>query len=195
MKTTILSEYGFHEALLGMGLSHGKTSGITSLWDIHNDASLKERALKLAGLGSGHDKFLRMIVFTLDITAPLYWWKQFDTYKVGTVAQSESTMHTLMKNPLTPEMFEGGLFPDLVRSLNVVGKQDGFETLNRCLPQSFLQRRIVQANYAVLANIIVQRTGHKLPEWKTFIESVLWGVQRPELLRKAAGISHETASA
>lgn len=178
MKTTILSEYGFHEALLGMGLSHGKTSGITSLWDIRDDASLKERALKLAGLGSGHDKFLRMIVVTLDITAPLYWWKQFDTYKVGTVAQSESTMHTLMKKPLTPEMFESGLFPDLVRSLNVVGKQDGFETLNRCLPQSFLQR-----------------TGHKLPEWKTFIESVLWGVQRPELLRKAAGISHETASA
>ena len=89
MKTTILSEYGFHEALLGMGLSHGKTSGITSLWDIHNDASLKERALKLAGLGSGHDKFLRMIVVTLDITAPLYWWKQFDTYKVGTVAHEE----------------------------------------------------------------------------------------------------------
>ena len=136
-----------------------------------------------------------MIVVTLDITAPLYWWKQFDTYKVGTVAQSESTMHTLMKAPLTPEMFEGGLFPDLVRSLNVVGKQDGFETLNRCLPQSFLQRRIVQTNYAVLANIIVQRTGHKLLEWKTFIESVLWGVQRPELLRKAAGSPHETASA
>ncbi|MFQ8737578.1 MAG: hypothetical protein ACLSAH_17615 [Bilophila wadsworthia] len=103
MKTTILSEYGFHEALLGMGLSHGKTSGIISLWDIRDDASLKERALKLAGLGSGHDKFLRMIVVTLDITAPLYWWKQFDTYKVGTVAQSESTMHTLMKKPLTPE--------------------------------------------------------------------------------------------
>ena len=140
MKTTILSEYGFHEALLGMGLSHGKTSGITSLWDIRDDASLKERALKLAGLGSGHDKFLRMIVVTLDITAPLYWWKQFDTYKVGTVAQSESTMHTLMKKPLTPEMFESGLFPDLVRSLNVVGKQDGFETLNRCLPHSFLHR-------------------------------------------------------
>ena len=59
MKTTILSEYGFHEALLGMGLSHGKTSGITSLWDIRDDASLKERALKLAGLGKGHDKFLR----------------------------------------------------------------------------------------------------------------------------------------
>lgn len=55
------------------GLSHGKTSGITSLWDIRDDASLKERALKLAGLGSGHDKFLRMIVVTLDITAPLYW--------------------------------------------------------------------------------------------------------------------------
>ena len=77
----------------------------------------------------------------------------------------------------------------------MVGKQDGFETLNRCLPQSFLQRRIVQTNYAVLANIIVQRTGHKLLEWKTFIESVLWGVQRPELLRKAAGSPHETARA
>ena len=92
MKTTILSEYGFHEALLGMGLSYGKTSGVTSLWDIRDDAGLKERALKLAGLGKGHDKFLRMIVATLDVTAPLYWWKQFDTYKIGTAAQSESTM-------------------------------------------------------------------------------------------------------
>ena len=195
MKTTILSEYGFHEALLGLGLSHGKTSGITSLWDIRDDASLKERALKLAGLGKGHDKFLRMIVVTLDITAPLYWWKQFDTYKVGTVAQSESTMHTLMKKPLTPEMFEGGLADLLLGHLEELRQRGDFATLNRHLPQSFLQRRIVQTNYAALANIIVQRTGHKLPEWKTFIESVLWGVQRPELLRKAAGISHETASA
>lgn len=195
MRTTILSKYGFHEVLLGMGLSHGETSGTTSLWDIHDDASLKERALKLAGLGKGHDKFLRTIVVTLDITTPPYWWKQFDTYKVGTVAQSESTMHTLTKNPLTPEMFESRLFPDLVRSLNVVDKQDGFEILNHCLPQSSLQRRIVQTNCTVLANITAQRTRHKLPEWKTFIESVLWGMQRPELLWKAAGVSHETTSA
>lgn len=193
MKTTILSEYGFHEALLGMGLSHGKTSGITSLWDIRDDASLKERALKLAGLGKGHDKFLRMIVVTLDITAPLYWWKQFDTYKVGTVAQSESTMHTLMKNPLTPEMFEGGLADPLLGHLEELRQRGDFATLNRHLPQAFLQRRIVQTNYAALAGIVCQRKGHKLPEWKAFTESVLWGVQRPELLRKAA--HHETASA
>lgn len=195
MKTTILSEYGFNEALLGMGLSHGKTSGITSLWDIRDDTGLKERALNLAGLGNGHDKFLRMIVVTLDVTAPLYWWKQFDTYKVGTVAQSESTMHTLMKTSLTPEMFEGGLADPLLGHLEELRQRGDFATLNRHLPQAFLQRRIVQTNYAVLANIIVQRKGHKLPEWKTFIESALWGVQRPELLRKAVGSPHETASA
>lgn len=201
MNVLIFHESGEQAALYGLGLSFGVTSNIDPVdfmyTTLHEGVAnrLLMRACRLSGLGNGHDKFLRMLRVDLLITAPLYWWKQFDTYKVGTVAQSESTMHTLMKNPLTPEMFEGGLFPDLVRSLNVVGKQDGFETLNRCLPQSFLQRRIVQANYAVLANIIVQRTGHKLPEWKTFIESVLWGVQRPELLRKAAGISHETASA
>ena len=197
MKTTILSEYGFHEALLGMGLSYGKTSGVTSLWDIRDDAGLKERALKLAGLGKGHDKFLRMIVPTLDVTAPLHWWEQFDTYKLGMAAQSESTMHTLMKAPLTPEMFEGGLADHLLGHLEGLRQRGDFATLNRCLPQSFLQRRIVQTNYAALANIIVQRRGHKLPEWKTFIESVLWGVQRPELLRKAAAMGgrHEPNAA
>lgn len=195
MNVHVLSEYGFHEALLGMGLSHGKTSGITSLCDIRDDAGLKERALNLAGLGKGHDKFLRMIAVTLDVTAPLYWWKQFDTYKVGTVAQSESTMHTLMKNPLTPEMFEGGLADPLLGHLEELRRRGDFAALNRQLPQAFLQRRIVQTNYAVLAAILVQRKGHRLPEWEVFINAALQGVNHPELLRKAAGSPHETASA
>lgn len=193
MNVHVLSEYGFHEALLGMGLSYGKTSA-ASLRDIRDVASLKERALKLAGLGKGHDKFLRMIVVTLDVTAPLYWWKHFDTYKVGTVAQSESTMHTLMQTPLTPERFEGGLADHLLAHLEELRQRGDFVTLNRHLPQAFLQRRIVQTNYAALANIVVQRKGHKLPEWKTFIDAVLWGVQRPEVLRKAAGL-HEPSAA
>lgn len=97
MKIAILSEYGYDEALFGLGLSFGKTSN----WDFKKFnwtptyAQIEERAYKLTGLGKGHDKFLRMLMVTLDITAPLYWWKEFDTYKVGTVANSCSTMHKI----------------------------------------------------------------------------------------------------
>lgn len=181
MNVKILSEYGVNEALHGLGLSHGKTSGLP-----FNDATcikMLPRADKLAGLGKGHDKFLRMCMVTLDITAPLYWWKEFDTYKVGTVAQSESTMHTLMKNPITPDMFEGDVVGRLAcwayERLRRMGK---FDELNTFLPQSFLQRRIVMTNYAALANIIRQRTGHKLKEWAVFNTAVYSGVEFPEWL-------------
>ena len=131
----------------------------------------------------GHDKFLRQIGVVLDITAPLYWWKQMDTYKVGTVAQSESTMHTLLKNPITNDCFESGKVPDFYINFLEDLRQDGdFVKLNAWLPQSWLQRRIWTGNYAVLKNIILQRENHKLPEWKFFFDALLPALGHPELL-------------
>lgn len=182
MKITILSEHGYDEALMGLGLSFGKTSQLPDMASFQASISrqyMRERAERLAGMGGGHDKFLRAICVWLSITAPLYWWKQFDTYKVGTVTQSESTMHTLMKEGLSSAMFEGG-YPCVL--LNCIRLTGSFERLNRWLPQSYLQKRIVQTNYAALASMLAQRAQHKLPEWRLFCTQIRTDVQHPELL-------------
>lgn len=187
MRVWLMKEFGYEEALFGIGLSYGKVSGYATPEDAmqHDEWSrLCELAPTLALYGAGgHDKFLRQIGVILDITAPLYWWKQMDTYKVGTVAQSESTMHTLLKNPVTNDCFESGKVPDFYVNFLENLRQDGdFGKLNACLPQSWLQRRIWTGNYAVLKNIILQRENHKLPEWKFFFDALFPALGHPELL-------------
>lgn len=187
MRVRLMKEFGYEEALFGIGLSYGKVSGYATPEEAQqHDAwsRLCELAPTLALYGAGgHDKFLRQIGVVLDITAPLYWWKQMDTYKVGTVAQSESTMHTLLKNPITNDCFESGKVPDFYINFLEDLRQDGdFVKLNAWLPQSWLQRRIWTGNYAVLKNIVLQRENHKLPEWKFFLDALLPALGHPELL-------------
>lgn len=181
MNVHILNEYGLDEALLGLGLSFGKTSDLTTPLAVDMRLSMYDRAAKLAGLGMGHDKFLRSIVVVLDINAPLYWWSEFDTYKVGTVAQSESKMHTLMKKPLTQACFEGHIWWLHLSILERLRKAGNFEDLLNNLPMSFLQRRIVTCNYAVLRNIYCQRRKHKLPQWREFCQYLYTNLRLPEL--------------
>lgn len=188
MNVLIFHESGEQAALYGLGLSFGVTSNIDPVdfmyTTLHEGVAnrLLMRARRLSGLGNGHDKFLRMLRVDLLITAPLYWWKQFDTYKVGTVTQSESTMHTLMKSPITQNMFESGLHPDILNILENMRLAGNFDGLNNLLPHSFLQTRMVSTNYAVLQNIIRQRRGHKLREWREFISTVLGQCNHPDLL-------------
>ena len=187
MRVRLMKEFGYEEALFGIGLSYGKVSGYATPEEAlqHDEWSrLCELAPTLGLYGAGgHDKFLRQIGVVLDITAPLYWWKQMDTYKVGTVAQSESTMHTLLKNPITKDCFESGQVPDFYINFLEGVRQDGdFVKLNACLPQSWLQRRIWTGNYAVLKNIILQRDNHKLPEWKFFFDALFPVLGHSELL-------------
>lgn len=187
MRVRLMKEFGYEEALFGIGLSYGKVSGYATPEEArqHDEWSrLCELAPQLALYGcGGHDKFLRQIGVILDITAPLYWWKQMDTYKVSTVAQSESTMHTLMKKPVTKYCFEARHVPDYYVNFLEDLRQDGnFDKLNACLPQSWLQRRIWTGNYAVLKNIILQRDNHKLPEWKFFLDAIFPALGHPELL-------------
>lgn len=188
MKVLIFHESGEQAALYGLGLSFGVTSNIDPVdfmyTTLHEGVAnrLLMRARRLSGLGNGHDKFLRMLRVDLLITAPLYWWKQFDTYKVGTVTQSESTMHTLMKSPITQNMFESGLHPDILNILENMRLAGNFDGLNNLLPHSFLQTRMVSTNYAVLQNIIRQRRGHKLREWREFISTILGQCNPPDLL-------------
>lgn len=186
MRVWLMKEFGYEEALFGIGLSYGKVSGYATPEEAmqHDEWSrLCELAQKLASRGGGHDKFLRQIGVILDITAPMYWWKQMDTYKVSTVAQSESTMHTLLKNPITKDCFEFRYVPDFyIDFLEDLRKHKDFSRLNACLPQSWLQRRIWTGNYAVLKNIILQRENHKLPEWKFFFDALFPALGHPELL-------------
>ena len=147
-----------------------------------NDLALMKQ---LAGAGASHAKYRRYINVTVDITAPLYWWKEFDTYKVGTVANSESTMHTISKRDLTLDDFSHDHIDDealmtlsrLVYKLNCwrleyittehpeIRKRIWYKII-QLLPSSFNQRRTVQLNYEVLAHIWKDRKNHKLDEWR-----------------------------
>ena len=145
-----------------------------------NDKSLLSR---LANAGSDHGKFMRMIVVYLDINAPLYWWKEFDTYKVGTVANSCSTMHKIHAkefciNDFSYDQLNSNsimLLQDVVKLLN--SYRDSFiETKNKdywwqliqLLPSSYEQKRTVMLNYEVLKNMYKARKNHKLDEWHDF---------------------------
>lgn len=161
-----------------------------------NDMDLAQRMIKA---GTPNDKFLRQIFVGVDITAPLYWWKEMDTYKVGTTADSTSTMHKLASTPITKECFE---MDDYNKGLLVYEQEpynpDAFvddiwdeiighcETLRkryletkderywkeliRILPEGWLQTRQWTANYAVLRNIYHWRKDHRLSEWHQFCD-------------------------
>ena len=136
--------------------------------------------------GSEHRKYLRQICVSMDITAPLYWWKEFDTYKVGTAANSCSTMHKIHAKEFTLEDFSiEHLNEDVVekpfntiidclnffRGLYLQSKdKDDWWQMIQLLPSSYNQRRTVTMNYENVVNMIHQRTGHKLDEWNEFVE-------------------------
>lgn len=137
----------------------------------------------LRNAGTDHRKFMRMITVYLDITAPLYWWKEFDTYKVGTVANSCSTMHKIAAKEFTLEDFSHEhlgyqsirVLKDTIKVMNDFREEfiKDHEKVNwwqmiQLLPSSYNQRRTVMLNYEVLANMYKSRRNHKLDEWHTF---------------------------
>lgn len=149
-----------------------------------NDLSLAHR---LAAAGSDHRKFLRQIIVSMDITAPLYWWKEFDTYKVGTVANSCSTMHKIHAKEFVREDFSfdrmtesslavlDGLIEYLEseRQLyNETKDKAHWHNIIQLLPTSYNQMRTVTLNYEVLINMYYARRSHKLGEWKTLCSAI-----------------------
>lgn len=157
----------------------------SEFWIGPNDADLMNR---LRNAGTDHRKFMRMITVYLDITAPLYWWKEFDTYKVGTVANSCSTMHKIADKEFTLEDFSHehlqedsvAVLETVIHTLNV--HRDWFNNkvlddpkidwwqMIQLLPSSYNQKRTVMLNYEVLANIYKSRRHHKLDEWHTLCD-------------------------
>ena len=151
-----------------------------------NDLDLAKR---LAHAGTDHRKFLRQIFVSVDITAPLYWWKEFDTYKVGTVANSTSTMHKIHAKAFERADFshdrldEGGLaaldaliaYLEAEREKFVADKADkqAWHNMIQLLPSSYNQMRTVTLNYENLINIYYARRAHKLAEWHTLCDWIL----------------------
>ena len=148
-----------------------------------NDLDLMK---KLAKAGSDHRKYMRQIFVSVDITAPIYWWKEFDTYKVGTVANSTSTMHTIHKKEFTMDDFshehlwgkakvllEEYIIPTLNDDrecyLESKNKDDWWQMI-QLLPSSYNQKRTVTMNYENLVNMYHARKNHKLNEWHEFCD-------------------------
>ena len=186
MQVKILEEHGHDAALRGMAYSFkDRATDPEAWWPGKRDKALL-RAPKLTPMGGGHNKFLRQIQLWVDIEAPRCFWSEFDTYKVGTVANSESTMHTLAKRAPTFEDFEEGTSPDTILVFQSIWNEckGDVTTLKMNLPEGFLQRRVVTMNYENLRNIIAQRTGHRLNVWRTFIESIMVQVEHPEYLSR-----------
>ncbi len=169
-----------------------------SSWDL-SDSDLDEQgnyrlgpndlklASKLCAAGSDHRKFLRQIIVSMDINAPLYWWKEFDTYKVATVANSTSTMHKIHAKPFelqdfsTDHMNESsvqmmeqviGLLEELRQEFLKTKDKQCWYSMIQLLPSSYHQLRTCTLNYETLRNIYASRKHHKLKEWHDFCEIV-----------------------
>lgn len=161
------------------------TDGDSEYYVGPNDLDLMKR---LAAGGSVHAKYRRMITVTVDVTAPLYWWKEYDTYKIGTVANSCSTMHKIQAKEFTLDDFSHEHLSALacdclnktVQTLNMARK--GFIELKdktywwdmiQLLPSSYNQKRTLLLNYEVLCGVLPMRRNHKLDEWREFCDWIM----------------------
>lgn len=166
MKVTVLNEAGWEAAIEGISLSYNVSF-----------EQAERAALKLYNKDGGHNKFLESMVLWIDITAPRFWWQEFDTYRVGVTKQSESTIHTITRRPMTQGDFEDPIPQEWLDRLNRYVEMKAFSAIKNMLPEGFLQRRIVCLNYKVLRNMIAQRKNHKLPQWHVFIDDVMDQIQ------------------
>ena len=177
--------------LCNQGILQHNGDAIEAFYFGPKDLNLAQRMVKA---GTSDRKFLRQILVSVDITGPLYWWKEFDTYKIATVANSTSTMHKLASTPINQDCFElndfnqniylnnidfGLKVVQFVESLELLRNkyletkdQKYWKELVRWLPQGWLQTRTVTMNYEVLTNIYSQRKNHRLTEWHAFCDWV-----------------------
>lgn len=155
------------------GICHPKEHDCTPYYCYEigeNDLTLMR---KLFAAGHPHRKYLRQIFVAMDITAPLYWWKEFDTYKVGTTANSCSTMHKIAAKEFTIEDF----------SVEHLLKEYWWQMI-QLLPSSYNQRRTVTMTYENVMNMLDYREGHKLDEWREFCE-ILRALPHVEVIRNS----------
>ncbi len=191
IRITNISVMNFENAMRGARNPMNSWARMDSYYDDEGNFVLGENDLSLASrlakAGSDHRKFVRQIIVSLDISAPFYWWKEFDTYKVGTVANSCSTMHKIQAKEFAREDFscekmsEEGLavldsviaFMERERLAFIETKDKAhWHNMIQMLPTSYNQLRTVTLNYEVLINIYKARRYHKLDEWKIFCAEI-----------------------
>ena len=183
MRVNIIGEYGYDQALYGLGLSYGLTSEMEfSEYMVNTPLKVKlhDISMKLYDKGNGHNKFLRSIEMWLTVDAPRFLWSEMDTYQVGCSKQSESSMHTIMRTPISQDMFESDISDTTILQLEKMRLDNDFTSLKNNLPEGFLQRRIWSLNYMVLRNIIVQRKKHKLFQWRLFCSYIMGCAEHKE---------------
>ena len=188
MKYKLIECHGFNTAVLAMMLSFGKTNyeSFDKPEDFADDIS--RVSAKLAPMDGGHNKFLEQIQYWIAIQAPLFWWKQVDTYRVGCSKSSESTMHKSWKKGLSQEHFEFPIYQETLDMLNANIREYNSELTTserknelqniifNNLPDGYLQTRMVNINAKSLRNIYFQRRSHRLEQWKSFCQ---WIEQLP----------------
>ena len=193
LKVESTETYGWEAAIRGMRNPKNSWDKSDSEWKYYGGDCYKgtfvigkndlDLMMRLRNAGTDHRKYLRMITVYCDITAPLYWWKEFDTYKVGTVANSCSTMHTIHKTEISEELFSfdhvklcevGKEYLNELEKLrvkfNATKDKKYWDALIQLLPASFNQKRTVMLNYEVLANMYKSRKNHRLDEWHTLCD-------------------------
>ena len=171
MYIKVLKECGYEEAALGFSLSYNSTvSRAKELFPIY------------ASKQGGENKFLESIFVWLQVDAPRFWWQQADTYRVGSSKQSESTMHTILRNMLSQENFEYAIDEKTLKRLNSLILEKDFDQIKNELPEGFLQKRVWVINYKTLQNMYNQRKNHKLSQWQMFFYVVLNNIEHPEFI-------------
>ncbi|MBO5010594.1 MAG: hypothetical protein J6B48_04390 [Clostridia bacterium] len=191
LKVEQISVMNFENAIRGARNPMNSWAKMDSYYDEDGNYVLGENdislATRLAKAGSDHRKFLRQVMVSMDITAPLYWWKEFDTYKVGTVANSTSTMHKIQAKEFSREDFScDRMSEDCLNVLDsVIAYLEGerikfietkekqyWHNMIQLLPSSYNQMRTVTMNYEVLINIYYARRHHKLAEWHVLCDAI-----------------------
>lgn len=179
-----IEEAGYSSAMLGLSFNKKR--------DVEDMANVSQ---KLAPVQHGHNKFLESIIVWLDIRGPRYFWQEADTFRLST-KQSESTMHTLVKELLSVDMDdnaaideymaqnfeEGSCTVELLEKIRTAAAENDLVLIKKMLPEGFVQRRLWCMSYKTLANVIIQRRKHRLPHWPEFVKQVLDQVDHPELL-------------
>ena len=178
MKIEILGEYGYDFALRGIALNKEQTG-----------KDMTAVALKLSQAREGsHRKFLRQMCVWLEITAPIFWWTELDTYQIGATRNSGSTMHNLHKKNFEQSDFCQSIPYEMLISLQcawddfILGNMS-IGDLKALIPSGYIQTSVVLVNYEALRTMIADRKNHRLSEWRTFCDVILAGVEHPELLR------------
>lgn len=200
LSVSVTEESGYEATIQGLAFNKKKTP-----------LEMVKVAERLADKDGGHNKYLEAIQLWIIVRAPRYWWQEADTYRIGCTKQSESTMHTLVKELQTivnsnngtsesafkkkkesiSEYIRLNFEPDSITKaqfeamLNCVRSEEpDLVQLKKKMPEGFLQQRMWCMNYKCLRNIILQRRHHRLPHWHKFIQTVLAQVKHPELLPK-----------